>query len=279
MSSELIFKYKLDLTGVSVNNKVIREPHSLGAASIRTVVLNNGSYYGDSLVVTDSEGNQLQELVDYRKAQLYQEPTIKSGKPVYAILVIINPNLVGNIYVTYQVVGDIYSFSTLALRETLADIDLSNATINWDNILGIPTSYPPAPHIHSIGDMYGFEHLMDSMESVRRAILTGDEAAIVTLLERINVLSRDILPPANLEDAVHGIRDDVVLTPKTAKLAFDTWAGLYIGDPIRSEAYQVHLALSNPHKTDSTLVGLNLLENSNPATLTDVVSSIELLAV
>lgn len=278
MASELIFKYPLDLSGSSSTNFISIEPHVLLDTEIRLIVPNNGAYYGDSLVITDSANKPLILNLDYVPAQLYQDPTLLSGKEVYTAVAIINSALTGTINLQYQAVGGEFSFSVNALRETLSNIETDSRNIDWKNLIDIPNAFPPSPHLHSAGDVYGFEYIVDALESIRRAVLVGSEVAHAQLTDRVNYLSSLIIPPATLEEAVQGIRDDVVLTPKTAKSAFDYWASLYIGDPIRSEVLQVHQVLENPHNTDKVKLGLGLLENVELITVDTVVNSVASLA-
>lgn len=278
MASELIYKYPLDLSGVSSTNFVSSEPHVLPVGDFRPIVPNNGAYYGDTLEVYDGSGTLLSVNVDYKKAQFYQAPTIESGKEVYTAIVITNSSL-STVTLKYQVVGGDYSFSVKALRETLSAIELDSRTVDWKNLIDIPDAFPPSPHLHSAGDVYGFEYLVDILEQIRRAILIGNEASLVSIIGRIDYLQSLIIPPATLDEAVQGLRDDVVLTPKTAKGAFDYWASLYIGDPIRSEVFQVHVAITNPHDTNGGSILLSNVSNVPLLTLDVIADSLVPLTV
>lgn len=174
----LIYKYPLDLTGINPNNLVMSEPHTLEGGAVRAIVPNYGAFFTEGLVIHDAAtGLPLVKYDQYKAAQLYQEATEKTGKEVCAVIVITDPTVSSNIEITYQAIGGEFSYSVFALRQMLEDIDLDTYPVEWGSIIGTPDYFPPAPHLHDAGDLYGFEYLTEALEALRHAILTGDEAA------------------------------------------------------------------------------------------------------
>ena len=183
----IIYKYPLDLTGTNPNNLVISEPHTLGEGLVRAIVPNYGAFFTESLVVRDADtGITLIPHDQFKAAQLYQEATEKTGKEVCSIIVITDSSVSSNIEITLQVIGGEFSTSVYALREMLDGIDLDNHPVEWASIIGTPSAYPPAPHLHDAGDLYGFEYLVEAISALRSAILIGDEMAHNEIMNYIN---------------------------------------------------------------------------------------------
>lgn len=257
MGNPLIYKYPLDLTGINPTNLVLREVHTLPAGTNRAIVPNHGGYYSRSLVVRDMDsGNVLIPKEQFKAVQLYQEATEKTGLEVTSVVVVTDPNVSSNISIDYQAVGGEFSYSVLSLREMITDLDLDARPVAWGSLLGKPNGFPPAPHLHDAGDLYGFEYLVEAIDSVRRAILLGNEAVTDELIRRINTLDSKILPPATLAEAIAGVRDDVVLTPRVAMAAFFQWNTIYLG-----EAFYEHMATGNPHGVTPEQIGLGNVVN------------------
>lgn len=173
-----IIKYPLDLTGVNPNNLVRSEPHTLPAGTNRAIVPNYGAFYADSVIIRDANsGVILKPREQFKAVQLYQEATEKTGQEVCAVLVVTDTSITSDIEVTYQAIGGEFSYSVYALRQMLEDLDLDERPVVWGDVIGKPAAFPPAPHLHDAGDLYGFEYLVAALEQVYHGILVGDEAA------------------------------------------------------------------------------------------------------
>lgn len=177
MASEpIIYKYPLDLTGVNPNNLVVGEPHTLPAGNNRAVVPNYGAFFAQHLVVRDADtGQALTPHDDYVAAQLYQEATSVADQEICTIVVVTSSLVSDNIEIDYQAIGGDYTYSVLSLRRMIDDIDIDDRTVHWGNVLGTPEEFPPAPHLHDVGDTYGFEYLVEGLEKIYFALLVGDE--------------------------------------------------------------------------------------------------------
>lgn len=229
-TSPIIYKYPLDLTGMNPKNLVLNEPHQLPNGTNRAFVPNYGAFFARSLVIKDSSGNALTPKVQYKAVQLYQEATEKTGLEVMTVIVITDESIESNITVTYQAIGGEFTYSVTGLRDMVDSLDLDNRPVIWGEIIGTPDNFTPAPHLHDAGDLYGFEYLTESIDSLRRAVQGGNESVLEHILDEIQQVRTLALPKASNSEALDGVRDDVLLTPKTAKLAFDHWSNLPSGE-------------------------------------------------
>ena len=195
----IILKYPEDPTGINPNNLVINEPHDLGPARNRAFVPNYGSYFTESMIVTEaSTGRVLTKGVHYIAAQLQQDATLAMDKEICAVVVVTDPDVLDSLLFTYQVVGGVFSTSAAALAKMIENLDIDERAVEWGSVIGIPSAFPPAPHLHDIGDIYGFEYLVEALDALRNAILIGDEAAHDELRQYINY--QDSLIQADLTD-------------------------------------------------------------------------------
>ena len=171
-------RYPLDLTGTSRDNLVLNEIHKLKSTRTRAVALQNGAFFTASVVVRDvATGRVLTASQDYEFDNLYQMASEHAKAEVAAIIVITNTQVSDTISVDYQCIGGLYGYSTTAIMQQIEDLNLDNRRVEWGNIYNKPAVYPPAKHLHDIGDVYGFEYLVQAIQQLRHAIMLGDEGA------------------------------------------------------------------------------------------------------
>nr|DAS33750.1 MAG TPA: structural protein [Caudoviricetes sp.] len=171
-------RYPLDLTGTSRDNLVLNELHTLKPTRVRAVALQNGAFYTASIVVRDvATARVLVAGQDYEFDNLYQMASEHAKAEVAAIIVITNTEVSNTISVDYQCIGGLYGYSTTAIMQQIEDLQLDNRKVEWGNIYNKPAVYPPAKHLHDIGDVYGFEYLVQAIQQLRHAIMVGDEGS------------------------------------------------------------------------------------------------------
>ena len=257
-SSSLIYKYPLDLTGINPNNLVMEEPHVLQNATNRALVPNYGAFFTRSIIIKDQNGTELVPYEQYQAAQLYQDATEKTGLEVATVIVITDTNVSSNITITYQAIGGEFSHSVPDMRQMIETLNLDNRPVSWGDMIGVPSNFPPAPHLHDAGDLYGFEYLIEALDSVKRAIQTGNEGAFNLITTRLNELNDRIFETATINDAYQGIRSDVMITPLTLKKGFDYFLNLsyinYLDQHVANE--------NNPHHIYAKDVGLKFLADN-----------------
>jgi len=236
----LIRKYPLDLTGRNPDNLVIGERHTLVENSrdgMRVFVPNNGAFYTESLVLRDSSGLRLKPDVHYIATYLYEDATTRSGLEVCGTLVVIDPNVTSEVTVDYQAVGGDFAISTAALEQVLQTLKDDDRPVEWAEIIGKPSEYPPGGHLHALWELYGFEYLVIQLERVVQAIVVGDQS----IHDEVRAYARELLDVGkDYTDALDG-------------------------------RFQDHKANStNPHNVTKAQVGLGSVNNYPTATLLEV---------
>lgn len=294
----LLFKYPLDLTGKATTNLVINEPHTIGSTKERAFVPNCGPFYTDSVVVTRADTGEVLRPVDqYLLLQPYQEASIRTGLDVCSVVYVTDQTVGDEVLVSYQVVGGEFSWSVYALQEMLEALDLDQRPVNWGDIIGKPALYPPTPHLHDLGDTYGWEYIGEQLEYIRTAILQGDAASHDELRQQFQYmidqvqaqidgfqseLSQHVNDTANphqvtaaqvglglvqnwgvatTAEAQAGTVNNKYMTPYLASLTATAIANATISP---------HLAdFNNPHQVTKAQVGLSLVDNFATATTAD----------
>lgn len=238
----IVIKYPLDLTGKSPNNLVLGEIHELPVGVNRAIATNYGPFYTQGLVVRElPSGKVLQPNLQYKAVQLYEEATMRSGLEVCAIIVITDTSVASSVELDYQVVGGEFSSSVYAIQQLIASLDLDSRPVSWGEVLGKPSEFPPTEHLHDIGDLYGFEYVVAALESIRQAILQGDEASHEELRKYADHLAAD------------------------ANARIDALAA-----SLKAHTDNVN----NPHQTTKEQVGLGAVDNYATASQTEAESGI-----
>lgn len=245
MSNPPVIKYPLDLTGQAASNLITGEVHAVNVNAQPAFVTNYGPFYTTGLVVTRLDTGQVltpgtvgSTNGQYVATQLLVDMTLRTGQEICSVIVLTDKTLPANLQVsvTYQVLGGAYSGSVDAIQQLIDALNLNNQPVLWADILGKPVLFPPAPHLHDLGDIYGFEYLVAVLERIVQAIYVGDDAQLTAIYQYID----------------HQI------------------AGLQSSISANSAALTAHLAdYNNPHRTTSAQVGLGNVPNWTPGNLAD----------
>lgn len=176
---------ELDLTGTNINNRTIDEPHSLSDRPTRSIAPKKGPFFGNSLVVKDN-GVTLTRGVDYQLVELHQEATLKSGKEVCSVILIINKNVSRNVTISYQAIGGYYTYSDEPISRLYESVISDNRPIDWSTgVFNKPTEFNPKIHRHLLDDIYGFEPIVDYLERIKRAITLGQTSIVLEIVNSL----------------------------------------------------------------------------------------------
>lgn len=232
-----IYRYPLDPTGKSTDNLVEGEEHQLSNRAIRVVAPKYQGFYATGVIVIDAVTNvALDHGPDYYFGELYEVPTGLYEQEIFGLIVIKKPG-VTKVKITYQCLGGNYSYSMDAIIAMLDNLNLGERPVAWGDIIGKPKLFDPASHLHDLGDVYGFEYVVNSLERIRSAILLGDAAShdeIYRYVDRTAV---------ELNATIAGVRTD--LTSHTSNT-------------------------NNPHNTTKAQVGLSNVNNFAMASIAEM---------
>ena len=174
----------LDITGTNPDNLIQNEPHTLSDRPTRSIAPNFGVIFAKGLIIRDG-ATLLKRGVDYQLVELHQEATLRYGKELVSVILIINPAVSSNVTITYQALGGHYCASDTSIANMYQSVINDNRPVDWTNLMNKPTEYNPTIHRHLLDDIFGFEPIVDGLERIKRAITLGQTDI---LLEIINSL-------------------------------------------------------------------------------------------
>ena len=292
-----IYRYPLDGTGLSPDNLVVGEEHQLSTRPVRCIAPIYGGFFAESVVVKDLATDlPLIYGTDYTFGELFEFPTGRYGKEIFGLIAITKPN-VAAVKINYQALGGDYAYSMDAIIQMIDSLNLGNRPVAWGEIIGHPIMFNPASHLHDIGDVYGFEYVVHSIERLRSAVLLGDVAshdeiyryidsvgaeqasAVTSVLTALNAHIADKNNPHATTKSQVGLGNvENYATATQAQMDTGTASNLYVTPNIVAK-YVLNKAVNplalheadkdNPHEVTKTQVGLSQVQNYPVASLTE----------
>lgn len=301
--NDIVNKYPLDLTGTSPENLLLGEPHTLHPGLNRAAVPRYGAFYTESLVVRDGiSGALLVPNDQYIPIMYYAEPSERSGKEICTAVIVTDGSVSDEVTLDYQVVGGDYANITQVIIDLIDNLNLDDREVIWGDLLGRPDAFPPSPHLHDLGDIYGFEYVVQQLDQIRQAILYGDVAShdeiriqiedryqlaltraeeVRTQLEshsdrtdnphQVTQTQVGLSQVSNYRDATQleaeeGLNNSRFMTPNRVRQAIASQVGVDLS---------AHTARSdNPHLVTKAQVGLGNLSNNLDATPAEAIEGV-----
>lgn len=250
-----IVRYPLDPTGINPDNRVHGEIHNLSTRPIRGVAPTFGPFFTESLVVYDDTTNNL--LVrgeDYQCVELLQEATVKFGKEICSLILILNESVSVVVRINYQVLGGLYQNNASNVINMYETYILDNRPVDWLNVLNKPLQYPPALHNHLLQDIWGFEPVVVALERIRNALILSDVPAFEALIAWV----RNHTQVVDEQTILDGSASNKLLTWDRLLFALDklNFNGITITPTYQAlqEGDQVTFNLSSTNLPDNTVL-------------------------
>ena len=185
--ANLPFKYPLDLTGSSPENKVINEQHTIGMMRGRIFVPKGGPFFGNSTVIRDVENDRvLQPRVDYYLVHYHEEASERTNQPVYAAVRIVNRDVSTQVAITTQYVGGEFGYVYSAIVDAIRTLEIDGRPVNWGDLVGVPSEFNPTPHLHDIRNSFNWNSVVDALDRIRVAVLEGDIGSHKLIIDTVN---------------------------------------------------------------------------------------------
>lgn len=179
-----LIRYRLDPTGVNPDNFVNGEVKTLATTQIRAIAPTYGPFFTETVAVFDhGNGRVLVRGVDYKIVDLLQTATLRFGKEIAQVILIINPAVGSQARVNYQVLGGEYQSSSESLINLYESFLADGRPVDWTEVLNKPTQYTPTLHRHFLEDIYGYEPVVVALERIRNAIVLSDVPAFEALID------------------------------------------------------------------------------------------------
>lgn len=184
--------YPLDFSGTRKENRVT-EKHTLGDVEYRAFSLRNGPFYAGSVVIKEEGSNiPLTPDDDYTCVMHFDDLSkLTPGKDIEGVIVVHNTKVSKNIVVEANIVGGPFAHSAQAIQDAIDELEIDNRNIYWRKVIDKPELFTPPPHIHDIGDVYGFEFIISMLAQIGDTLMVGDNVQMMEIKKRLNELEAD----------------------------------------------------------------------------------------
>jgi hypothetical protein len=161
-----------DVTGISPNNLITQETHTLPSNG-KIIRPNFLAYYTKSLAVSSVSSLGVSTLLirdsDYSCTELFEKTTALVGNEVCATILINNHITDNTFIIEYQAYGG-FSNPNNKLIAMVINNELDKKDIPWNEVLNKPIGYNPKQHLHDWLDLYGLEYITVSIDRLTSAI-------------------------------------------------------------------------------------------------------------
>lgn len=185
------FRYPLDKTGENPNNFVGNEKHSLNPQSnltnVRVLAPYYGPFFSNSIRIVDlANGQTLVKDIDYKITDLLQDASLSFAQAIGQFVVITNGYVSNEVSVSYQVLGGNYQNDATAIQHVYETFLNDTRPVDWSNVSGKPSTFPPSLHLHLLEDVIGFGPVIVALDQVKDAILLGNTPILQALIDWVN---------------------------------------------------------------------------------------------
>ena len=282
------YDYPLDTNGDLATNKITSERHTITAVNNRNynfLIPKFAPYHAPSMRVYLEEGNTLMPLAqgsDWNYAMEFSGATLATGKPIYGAVSFNNLNFSGQVIIEYQTLGGEYTLAIDKLTEVIANIIYNPRGVTWEEIVGLPSMFPPIDHPWNFDDMVGMTEVKESLDEIAHAILARSGGNIddhlrdfnnphQTTKHQIELGNVENFPPATIAQGIAGLSNSALITPMVLRAVVEELGLLNLSEAI--DEFRRHLTVrDNPHETTKAQVQLGHVENLPVASPSDILA-------
>ena len=180
--------YALDPTGISPANRIVDETKVITPPTVITdanfVVPNITPFFKEGFVIRLGT-RTLVEGVDFQFVFRHIAASTHFTREIFGGLMFINKQFSGTVNMTYQVLGGDF---TNPDPSAITEFSKAVGAVRWltfDQILGVPSSFPPAYHEHDLEkDLVDMGDVVDAVELLAKAVRDKDDHAIAYALNQ-----------------------------------------------------------------------------------------------
>lgn len=266
--------YPLDTVGTSVLNLVTNEVHNPIMGSKAVFAIDSGSYYADSMVVTDAHGTVAKIGVDWYPSIPDEMITGISKKLCCHLVVLTNSALQMPVTVQYQTPGGGYNYVAQVFVDAFYRLGFHLLAKPWSIIFYNALTLPPiffeySKHQADQGIQVGFEYLITAMNRIADTLMYGD----IYAHEVIRVYATDLMKWHLAQPDPHPqylMKGDYVGMPSVYRpknlLPLDNTTDIAIGTTLKASTYYalygaVQTKSQYQVSTDLSFIGAALLQD------------------
>lgn len=172
------YRFPYNPDGTLDECKITDEPHSLVSINedqYQFIIPTYAPFFGTSVrVVHAATGDTLVSGKDYILTHRYRAASRELDKEIYGSVTFLNKKLTGRINVSYDTLGGDYTAKdTPLLHRLVYDLTL-HRTATWDQLVGVPDTFPSLYHTHSNSDIHDMDDVIDAIDRIT-VVLTGED--------------------------------------------------------------------------------------------------------
>jgi hypothetical protein len=265
------YQFPFDPSGTSAANRITNEQHVITAVNFRDyhyVIPNFAPFFEESLTIKlqfpDSSQRNLVQGVDYYLSNQFLDASRACAKPIYGSISFLDTDTQGILSISYNTVGGEWNLSTAEITRILAEEMRNPRTTTWEQITYLPERFPVVDHEWDLVDMVGMSKVVNSIDDVRDAILSGNGGGLSAHINNYsnphNVTKAQVglsnvqnYTTATQAAAQAGTSDGFYMTPLSVSYAISALGGALVN----AHANRT----DNPHSTTKAQVGLGNVAN------------------
>lgn len=276
--------YPFDPTGSNPLNRIVNEQQVITSTNFRNYhffIPAAAPFFADTFSMTflntDGSVRTMVEGRDYYLTHFFISASRACAKPIYGSVTFLDTDTAGVARITYQTVGGDWVIDDQTIAEILANNLHNPRTTSWEQIVDMPVMFPVIDHEWNLVDMVGAKEVVESMDSIRDAILTANDGGLPAHVADKNnphaVTATQVglglvqnFPIASFEQATAGTINTAYMTPLRVSQAITA---------LGNASVAAHAARTdNPHATTKSQVGLGSVQNYGVATNADATAGV-----
>lgn len=199
----MALNYPYDPSGHASSNLIQNELHSVQPpAAINQasfIVPRAAPFFKENFEIwtqPNRTGVRLREGTDYFFTHKFITGSEHLGRTIYGGVAFTDATRNGNVYLVYQTLGGDFINNDVTILEALSrKLYQDIRFVTWDQLQGVPATFPPNPHRHSLNDISNLDDLVASLDTIANSILamgsggggsnSGASAALLLIQEHL----------------------------------------------------------------------------------------------
>jgi hypothetical protein len=171
------YTYAFDPTGVLPANKITAEQQILTVVSGKDyhyLIPTHAPFFAESMriVYRDLEGieHPLNEGIDYHYGFEFIGASRACAKAIYGSIVFLDLQLAGVVTLVYQTIGGQWALDVSSDLTLLSDTLRNPRVASWEQVVAVPTVFPPVSHEWNLTDMVGMSEVVGAVTEITAAV-------------------------------------------------------------------------------------------------------------
>lgn len=189
MTSTIKYLYDLDTSGVSPQNRIHDERHTLPTyipSEWRYIVPRSAPFFTANYEVylidpATNAKTKLERYQHYAEGHPYAAVTNALQKQVCGSIIITDTTITGTVSIEYNTIGGPFTIDSAKILEILANRQVNPVTIDWSQVADVPAKFPPEIHYHPAENLGEYGQLVTAVKNNTEAMKNEYDINSVTL--------------------------------------------------------------------------------------------------